>query len=113
MTRTNCHIGAHMNVRVFTAAVALNSGLVCWAGGPPSVGPQIRIDVGGGTASANEHSTAADQSLPASVVATWNDYRQNPNIRMGVGVSINGGATWSDFLVRPPVPNQATVEATR
>lgn len=78
-----------------------------------SVGPQVRADVGAGTEASNETSIATTSIDPDEVVATWNDWRRSSGsevINMGVGVSLDGGATWTDFLVRPPVANQSGVE---
>lgn len=80
---------------------------------PPTVGPQIRIDVNGGTEAANETSAAASQLDPTRIVGTWNDWRNsggNEVINMGVALSLDGGTTWDDFLVRPPAANQSGVE---
>lgn len=69
------------------------------------MGQQIRIDDGGTTA-ANETSIASSNFNRNEIVAAWNDWREStPSrdlIRVGVAVSNDGGATWSDFLVRPP-----------
>jgi hypothetical protein len=81
--------------------------------GNPSVGPQVRIDKAGTTFAANETSAASTDVFPLEVVGTWNDWRDstfNEIIRMGVAVSLDGGQTWTDFLVRPPAANQSTVE---
>ena len=80
-------------------------------GAGAAVGPQVRIDAGG-NGRANEIS-AAGVASPAGgeIVATWNDYRSpGGEIRVGVATSVDGGATWTDQLVRPPVPNQSGVE---
>jgi hypothetical protein len=79
----------------------------------PQIDPAVRIDVAGGTAAANETAAAASPARPGTVVAGWNDWRESTNveiIRMGVGLTFDGGATWQDFLVRPPGPFQTTVE---
>lgn len=79
----------------------------------PDIGPQVRVDVGGGTEAANETSSASTDLTPDEVVAVWNDWRRSTGsevINMGVGVSLDGGTTWTDFLVRPPAPNQSGVE---
>lgn len=80
---------------------------------PPSVSPQQRVDVNGGTAAANETTGAGSDVNPFEIVAGWNDWRESGGgevIRMGVALSMNGGATWDDFVVRPPAPNQSSVE---
>lgn len=80
---------------------------------PPVIGPQVRVDVGGGRQAANETSAASVDGAPNEIVATANDWREstgNEIIRMSVAVSNDFGATWTDFLVRPPGPNQSSVE---
>jgi hypothetical protein len=99
--------GPHAYGAVLRALGALMGIAVCssvaWA--QVQVGPQIRIDVNGGTAAANETSMASSNSRPNEIVGSWNDWRQSTTSefsRMGVAVSNNDGATWTDFLVRPP-----------
>lgn len=77
------------------------------------VGPQVRIDVGGGTFAANETTMAASDANPLEITGAWNDWRRSGGgevINMGVALTLDGGTTWSDFLVRPPVANQSGVE---
>ncbi|RJP41616.1 MAG: exo-alpha-sialidase [Phycisphaerales bacterium] len=93
------------------AAAAILCASTAWA--QFEVGPQIRIDVNGGQAAANETGMASLHNDPDEIVGVWNDWRDsNPGeiIRMGVAVSSDGGLTWDDFLVRPPQQNQTTVE---
>ena len=83
--------------------------------GEPVVGPQQRIDVAGGTFAANETTGAVAATNPQEIIASWNDWRESPTvsnevIRAGVALSMNGGLTWSDFVVRPPLANQSGVE---
>ena len=83
------------------------------AGPTPKIGPQVRMDVAGGKFAANETSAASTEKTPLEVVGVWNDWRRStPSeiINMGVAVSLDGGLTWTDFLVRPPLPNQSNVE---
>jgi len=85
-----------------------------FAGGP-TVGPQQRIDPGGGTFAANETTAAASEANPMHIIAGWNDWRLSPQvssevINTGFALSEDGGQTWTDFLVRPPVANQSGVE---
>lgn len=72
------------------------------------VGPQIRIDANGGTAAANETSIAGSgfNNNNNEIVAAWNDYRGSYfDIEIGwveigwigVAVSNDGGATWTDY----------------
>ncbi len=79
------------------------------SGQMPTIGPQVRIDLNGGTSAANEFSAAASPLDPLRVTAGWNDYRQNA-WRCGFTLSFDGGETWSDFLLRPPAANQSGVE---
>ena len=62
--------------RSLTVAALLMPALVAW-GQEPTIGPQVRIDLGGGTADANETTAAASEMDPLRVVAGWNDFRQN------------------------------------
>jgi hypothetical protein len=75
------------------------------------VGPQIRIDVGGGSKAASETSIASSNVNANVIVAAWNDWREStPNeekVRIGVAVSNDGGANWSDFLIHA----QETIES--
>ncbi|MEM7350479.1 MAG: hypothetical protein AAF657_06710 [Acidobacteriota bacterium] len=74
----------------------------------PSVGPEVRIDVGAGDAQCNEISAAASAFAGGEVVAAWNDFRNE--VRLGVGMSLDHGATWTDTIVRPPAGNQSALE---
>ncbi|MCP4901916.1 MAG: hypothetical protein GY906_33545 [bacterium] len=74
-----------------------------------TIGSAVRIDTGG-TASANETTIAASDPVPDEVVAGWNDWRDGGNVRVGVSVSLDGGATWADSLLRPPAGSQSTTE---
>ncbi len=80
----------------------------------PTVGPQQRVDANGGTAAANETTAAASAVDPDTIIGAWNDWRPSTQtqeiIRCGVTVSTDGGATWNDFVLRPPAPNQSGVE---
>jgi len=81
----------------------------------PAVGPQIRIDVNGGTFSASETTGAVSDADPDVIIAGWNDWRASPTvsnevIRTGVALSLDGGETWDDFVVRPPAAFQSGVE---
>ncbi len=82
------------------------------AGGDPVIGPPVLVDFGGDAAS-NETTGAASAVNPDVVIGGWNDWRDsgfNEIIRCAFTISFDGGATWSDFLLRPPAPNQTTVE---
>ncbi len=80
-----------------------------------SVGPQIHIDPGGGIFAANETTGSASAVNPLEIIAGWNDWRESPSvpsevINAGFSLTLDGGATWSDFLIRPPTPYQSNVE---
>lgn len=71
------------------------------AAGDVTVEPAVRVDTGG-TSHAAETSVAAGAS--GHVVAAWNDLREDGGVdawSLGVGLSTDGGATWSDFILRP------------
>lgn len=74
----------------------------------PTIGAQRRIDNGGGTAPSNEISVVAALSAPGVLVAAWNDFRAP--VRVGVGVSLDGGVSWTDTVLRPPPTNQTELE---
>ena len=82
----------------------------------PIIGPQVRVDVGGGRSAANETTASASEVDPNVIVAAWNDWRDAPPpegnspIRMGVARSFDGGQTWEDLLVRPPKGFQRDIE---
>jgi hypothetical protein len=82
---------------------------------PPVIGPQVRIDPGAGTFACNETTAVASDFNPLQIVAGWNDWRRSPTvsselINSGFALSLDGGLTWTDFLIRPPGPNQSGVE---
>ncbi|MCK4873010.1 MAG: hypothetical protein KAS72_09820 [Phycisphaerales bacterium] len=74
---------------------------------PPDVGPQVRVDTGGQT-QANETTFSSGNFNPKELVCGWNDYRSQ--IKSGFGLSLDGGYTWTDYLIRPPSPYQSSVE---
>ncbi len=79
----------------------------------PTIGPQVRIDVDGGVEAANETTVSVSEANPNEIIAGWNDWRRstgNEIINAGFALSLDAGATWTDFLVRPPAPNQSNVE---
>ncbi len=78
--------------------------------GALAVGPQVRVNVTGTPSRYNETTAAALPGPPAEVVAGWNDYRVPQAIRAGFGVSLDGGATWTDQLLRPDPFYQCEVE---
>jgi hypothetical protein len=79
----------------------------------PEIGPQVRIDPGGGTAAANETTASVSEANPMEIIAGWNDWRQSNRrdiINSGFSLSLDAGQTWSDFLIRPPEPYQSWAE---
>ena len=72
----------------------------------PQIGEQVRIDTGGGTFLSNETSIAASAANPLHIVAGWNDWRESSGMfvvsSLGVGLSLDGGATWTDLIIDPP-----------
>jgi|GEM_PF-1060009 len=70
--------------------------------GDPIVGPAVRVDPGTGRSPSNEPSSTA---VPGggggdTVVATFND--QSSGGGLGVSISTDGGATWSDSVIPSP-----------
>jgi hypothetical protein len=78
--------------------------------GNPTVGPQVRVDPGAGTARVNETTASASDLFPDRVVMGWNDYRQSGLIQSGFSLSFDGGQTFDDFILRPPLQYQGSVE---
>lgn len=72
------------------------------------VGPQIRID--NGTGQLNESSASSSASRPLEVVSAWHSYDDPGTIRVAAGVSLDGGVTWGQQLIRPLVPFRKDVE---
>ena len=68
-------------------------------------GSMVRIDVGGGTTQAAETSVAVSSGPDGHIVAAWNDLRETGGVdawSLGVGLSLDGGDTWTDSLLRAP-----------
>ncbi len=75
---------------------------------PPVIGTQMRVDVTN-PEQGNETTAACSEFDPECVLAGWNDYRTD-DIRAGFSLTFDGGASWQDFLLRPPVAFQSGVE---
>jgi len=73
------------------------------------VGPAVRVEDVAGFKAANETSVAVSEANPLVVVSSWNDYREG-TVRTGIGLSTDGGANWTDSLLRPDVPFQGPTE---
>lgn len=89
-------------------AVALALGAIAQAQPAPVVHPQQRVDRDDTDARANETSTVSPDANPLVVLTGWNDYRDN--IKSFFALSEDGGQNWSEFPIRPPTPNQSSVE---
>ncbi|MEM6793374.1 MAG: tetratricopeptide repeat protein [Acidobacteriota bacterium] len=66
-----------------------------------TLGAEVRVDVGG-SAQAIETAIAG---VDANLVTAWNDQRAGQvsgSWRLGVATSVDGGASWSEQLLRPP-----------
>ncbi len=102
---------AHNVGRVLLGVIA--TAMIGGAATAQEIGREVRVDNNGTTFAANETTAAASEANPMEIIAGWNDWRDSGGseiIRMGAAISMDGGATWDDFLVRPPGPNQTTVE---
>lgn len=88
----------------------LLAGTTVVAGSPPTIGPQVRVDTVGGTAGANETTASSSDANPLEIVAGWNDYRQSGGVRSGFSLSLDGGESWTGFILRPAPQFQTNVE---
>lgn len=73
------------------------------------LGAPVRVDSGGAAQAAETSIVAAGNEM----LAAWNDQRdglQSGVWRLGVATSFDGGATWSDSLLRPPNPEPTRYE---
>ena len=73
------------------------------------VGPAVQTDTGRGSQPCNETTISAAYSNPLEIVSGWNDYREG-SPRTGVGISMDGGDNWTDFLLRPASQHQSSTE---
>jgi len=106
----NGNLSIRSGFRSVLCLVVVGFSLACVVRGQPLVGPQIRVDNGGGQAAANETTVASTDLHPWEIVAGWNDYRTPYTVRVGVAVSLDGGRSWVDFQLRPPPAFRADVE---
>ena len=65
---------------------------------PVVVGPQVRVNPTGGVGTADETTCIAIDEAPGQAIAAWNDTRTG-NYRVGAAVTLDGGETWTDFVV--------------
>lgn len=104
----------HSSLNSITFSLLISGGIALGAfAQQPNIGPQKRLDPGGGTAAANETTVSASEFNPNVIVAGWNDWRRSGGsevINAGFSLSFDGGDTWADLLVRPPVGFQTNVE---
>ncbi len=77
--------------------------------GQTVVGPQVQLNLGTGSLPANETTMAASPSNPLEILGGWNDYRDG-SAKNGFGLSLDGGETWTDFILRPDPIYQTTTE---
>lgn len=77
-------------------------------GGGGQIGPQVRVDAHSGQS--NETSVTVSELRPFEVVAGWHDYVPGGDVRTSGGVSLDGGASWTQQQVRPPAPFQLPIE---
>jgi len=75
-----------------------------------TIGPQVRINVTGTSGRANETTSVSGAGSALEAVSGWNDYRETNFIRNGIGVTLDGGTTWTDQLVRSEVGHQCEIE---
>ena len=75
-----------------------------------TIGPQVRVNVTGTSGRANETTSVSGTGSSLEAVSGWNDYREGGFIRNGIGVTLDGGATWTDQLLRSPAGHQCDVE---
>lgn len=92
------------------AILAIMPVSIAVAGEKPIVGPQIRIDIGGGTAPANETTCSLSKFDPNVAIAGWNDYRDPNFILAAFSTTFDGGETWGDFILRPQAQFQSAIE---
>ncbi len=72
------------------------------------VGRQSRIDLGPGDSFANETTLSGSPADPSVAVAGWNDFRNGG--RTMFAVTRDGGMTWAETNLRPPIPYQTNSE---
>lgn len=103
-------------MRLFVSvSIALTAASPLAAQLQPTISPQVRVDPGSGIFAANETSGISNPLNSDVTVVGWNDWRLSPTIsseviNAGFALTLDGGSTWSDFLVRPPLANQSGVE---
>ncbi|MCG3128095.1 MAG: hypothetical protein CHACPFDD_02970 [Phycisphaerae bacterium] len=85
------------------------AGLTLAAHAQVQVGPQSRVDVTG-AGPANETTISVHGNSPLEVLAGANDYGRGGDVKVGFGISLNGGTTYVDGALVPPPP-QNTYDA--
>ena len=90
------------------AAVTLAS-LSPAAAAQPDIGPAIRVNQDSTFTPQNETTAASTDVAPERVLMGWNDYQIGAS-KTGVGLSTDGGQTWSTQLLRPAPPFRASTE---
>lgn len=92
----------------WSVLAAVVAGATC-AAAQPVVGPQQIADPNNtGGAAVNETTMSVADANTDHIVGGWNDYRTQ--IRSVFTRSWDGGATWFDEEIRPPIGNRTSVE---
>lgn len=91
-------------------SIAAVAGLGLAASAQTTIGTQVKVDAPAATGPCNETTMAASAANPLEIVGAWNDYRVGGAVRCGGALSLDGGKTWTDLVLRPPLANQAAVE---
>ncbi len=75
----------------------------------PRIDAQAQVNNEGSGFPQNETTAASTDVAPGRILMGWNDYRQG-SAKTGVGLSTDGGRTWTDQLIRPAPAFQAGTE---
>jgi hypothetical protein len=75
----------------------------------PDIGPAIRVNQDTSGAPQNETTAASTDFAPHRILMGWNDYQIGAS-KTGVGLSTDGGKTWTSQLLRPPPPFRTSTE---
>lgn len=81
------------------------------APGQVRVGEALRINTGTTNDFAGETTIVASPANPREWLAGWIDNREGLSLSIGIGVSRDGGATWTEGLLQPPPQFQSVLEA--
>lgn len=101
-----------MQMKTKTNALCALSGTVALCAGAQAqltIGPQIQVNNDGTFSPQNETTAASTDFAPNRILMGWNDY-QIGSSKTGVGISTDGGQTWTTQLLRPAPPFQTSTE---